>query len=240
MKKTGAAVLGMGLLILLAVSNFSSVSAALPPGTYTDHQNANGETIIDVADHPLILFDAFHYDSGAFGAGDVIRIWRYIDIWTPLGIVQRWLPVAIFTDINDRISLFDILYTGYPTSKQLINDPSTIEVCREGKSRNIHAVWKTDLVIPEEQWGPYPGHKTTVPEFTVPAGMLVFRGHGDAVSGEDPSTGSTFSQVITWTGYYGDATFVCPTWDFGGPVGVDEGTYPTRIRIDATVVTTVL
>ena len=240
MKKTAVGVLGIILLILFVASNFSCVSA-LSSGIYTDHQNAYGSTVIDIEGHPLVIFDVIHYDSGSLGTGDVFRIWRYVDIWlSPTVTVQRWVPVAIFTDIAQRISLFQIIYAAtYPTSIQLVNDPSAIELSREGKSKNIHAVWNTDLVIPAEQWGPVPTHKTTVPGFTIPAGMLVFRGHGDAITGSDTSSSSLFSQVITWTGYNGDATFVCPTWDFGGPVGVNEGTYRTSIRLDATVVTTI-
>ena len=241
MKKTAVAVLALAMLILFAVSSFSPVSAALAPGTYTDHQNAFGQTVIDLDGHPLIVIDGFHYDSGDLGSGDIIRIWRYAD-WPnpPDGPGPQWLPVAIITDIPQRMSLFPILYAGYGTSIQLVNDPSTIETCREGKSRNIHVVWKTALEVPVTYWGPPGVPKRLVPAMTIPPGMLVFRGHGDAVSGYDPGTQHThWIQSVTWTGYFGDATFVCPTWNFGGPVGVNEGLYRTSIRTDATIVTTI-
>jgi hypothetical protein len=228
---------------IIAVSNFSVVSGAIAPGIYTDHQNACGEVLIDIAGHPLIVIDGFHYDYGDLGSGDVIRIWRYVD-WPapPNGPGPQWLPVAIFTDIPQRISLFQKVYAGYGTSIQLVNDPSVIETCREGNSKNVHVVWKTALEVPITYWGPPGVPKREVPAMTVPSGMLVFRGHGDSVSGYDPGVPNnhpSWSQSADWTGYFGDATFVCPTWNFGGPVGVDEGKYPTSIRLHAIIITTI-
>ncbi len=222
------------LIIVIAVSNVSFVSAAILPGTYTDHQSATGSAKIDIEGHPVIVIDGFHYDYGDLGSGDVIRIWRLFNL--PIG--PTYLPVAIFTDIPARVPLFQLIYKVYPTSIQLVNDPSAIETVREGKSKNIHVVWKTDLVVPDELWGP-PATKTLVPGITIPPGMLVVRGHGDAFFGSSTQDTAAFSQTISGTRYYGNATFVCPTWDFGGPVGVNEGTYQTHINLDTTVVTTI-
>ncbi len=220
---------------VIMMGNLSSVSAAIAKGTYTDHQNALGNVLVDIEQHPSFLIDGFHYDYGDLGSGDVIRIWRYINL--PIG--PMYLPVAIFADNSQRIDLFHLIYGAYPTSIQLIN-PSAIEVVREGSSKNVHLVWKTDLVVPDELWGPT-GSKTLVSGITIPPGMLVIRGHGDLISGTELNGGPTkpYSQTVTWTGYKGDATFVCPTWHFGGPVGVNEGVAETSMRIDATVVTTI-
>jgi len=222
------------LIVIMAVSSLSSVAAALSPGTYADHQDAMGETVIDVQGHPLFVFDGYHYDSGDLGAGDVIRIWRQAVI----GSQTLYVPVAIITDIPQRVSLFQILYGIYPTSIQLISDTSVIETMSEGKSKNIHIAWKTDLVVPDEYWGPQ--HNVLLPGFTIPAGMLILRGHGDVISGTETSTrAGVVSQVVTWTGYFGNATLVCSGWNFGGPVGVNEGKYRTNVRLDGTVVTTI-
>lgn len=234
MKKAAIVILAMALVMSIAASSLGSVSAALAEGTYTDHQNAQGTVTIDIEGHPVIVISGTHYDSGSLGSGDVIRIFRYFTF--PIG-VSLLIPVAVLTDIPERTDLFEILYAVYPTSIQLINDPSAINVVREGKSKNIHIVWKTDLVVPDELWGPQ--HNIPVPGFTIPPGMLVIRGHGEIVSGSSTTGDATYSQTVSGWGYDGDATFVCPTWDFGGPVGVNEGTYRTNIALDVTVITTV-
>jgi len=229
MKKGLAIALTLSFTIMLAVSSVSPTSAAIPPGTYTDHQDATGGVQIDIGGPEPIKIEAIHYDSGDLGSGDVIII---LLVGESMNI-----PLAVFTDIPDRVPLFQKLYQGYPTSIQLVNDPSAIETVREGKSKNVHAVWKIALEVPQETWG-----ARTTPALTLPPGMIVFRGHGDIVSGPPSTTTrpTIFTQTITLLlGYYGDATFVCPTWRFGGPVGVDEGRNPTSIFLDSTVVTTI-
>ncbi len=221
----------MVLVILFAVATFSSASAAIAPGIYVDHTNAQGGTIIDIDGHPKIVFDGYHFDYSDLGAGDVIRI--LLPVVTPMGATV-YLPIGIFTDIPDRISLFQKLYAGFNTSIQLV-DSSDIEAKREGKSKTMMVVWKTALEIPAERW---PGG--LVPAMTIPPGRLIFRGHGDAVSISSNSSGPGWSQSVTSTGYYGNATFVCPTWDFGGPVGVNEGNYRTIVRTEGTITTTIL
>jgi len=232
MKKSTVIILALSFMVILAVSNVSPASAAIAPGTYTDHQSANGNVRIDIEGHPVITISGIHYDYGDLGSGDVIIIRRYLS-----GFGQ-YLPVAIITDIPQRIDLFALLYAGYPTSIQLISDSSSIKTTREGKSKNIHVVWKTEIAVPDELWGP-PGGKILVPGFTLPPGMLIFRGHGDAFSDSSTTESASFRQTVAGAVYYGDATFVCPTWDFGGPVGVEEGTYRTKISLDTTVVTTI-
>jgi hypothetical protein len=211
-----------------------------PPlvNSLTDHVNAYGSTVIDIEDHPNIVFDGYHIDSGSLGSGDVIRIWRYAVVaGNPL-----YLPVAIFTDSVRRLSLFHELYVPpyLPTSIQLV-DPCAIEIHREHHSKTVMVEWKTALEVPEETWGP-PGFQTVVPAMTIPPGHIIFRGTCEAYSDSSSSSptypGQVWSQTITWTGYYGHATLVCPTWHFRGPVGVDEGAYRTSIRTDATIIST--
>lgn len=231
MKKFVVVILAFVLMMILAVSTVSFASATLDAGTYNDHQNASSTVTINIEGHPVIVIDGFHYDSGDLGAGDVIRIWRYITEFS------RYVPVAIFTDIPERVDLFNIIYSDYSTSVQLINDPSIIKVVREGNSKNVHVVWKTDLIVPDEQWGP-PANKIWVLGITIPPGMLVTRGHGESFSGSSSSSSALYSQTVTGDmGYYGDATFVCPTWHFGGPVGVNQGPYRTSIRLNTMVET---
>lgn len=232
MKKTAVAVLVMTLLIMFAFSTFSSVFAL----TTTDHVNAYGSTIINISGHPQIIFDAYHIDSGQFGATDIFRIWYYTGLPSPV----TYVPIAIFTTSSGRIAFFHELYGILPTSIQLV-DSSAINVRREGKSLNIHAAWDTALEVPQETWGKT-GQTFVLPAMTIPPGMLVFRGHGASVAGSSNSVptypGQLWSQTTTWIGYFGDATFVCPTWDFGGPVGIDEGAYRTSIRTDETISST--
>jgi hypothetical protein len=226
LRKVAVLILAVALSLTFAVSSFSTVSATV---TYTDHQNALGASVIDVEGHPKIVIDGYHFDSGDLGVGDVIRISYYMGV---IGGKDRYWPVAIFIDIPQRAGFLADFYATYPTSIQLVDDPD-IDVRREGKSKTIMIVWKTALEVPEEQWG-----ARTTPAFTIPPGRLIFRGHGDEISGTGTGTGNGWLQTATWTGYYGDATFVCPTWDFGGPVGVDEGEYRTAVRTDVTIVST--
>jgi hypothetical protein len=228
-KKRVVVFLALTVLIVFLSSSFSSVSAAIAPGTYTDHQNASATVLIDIGGPYPIAIDAFHYDSGSLGAGEVIRITLHVSDTLNL-------PLAIFTDIPNRIGLFQKIYAGYPTSINLINDPKAIDISRPGMSKTVHVVWKTDLTVPQENW-----MGNVVPTFTIPPGMLVFRGHGDVLTGSSSSgvTGKWSQTVTSFENYYRDATFVCQTWDFGGPVGVNTGVYPTLLRFDTTVVTTV-
>lgn len=221
----------MFLICVIAVSSLSSAEALT---IITQHSDAYGQTVVDIEGHPVFLIDCYHYDSGSapFVPQSTIRIWRY----NP-GI-SRWLPVAYITDsLPSHIPLF---YAGYKTSIQVV-DPGTIDVRREGNSKTLRVVWNEALEVPEEHWGPPSPGGITFQAMTIPPGMLIFRGHGDSFTGTTTSTapGGTATQTVTGTLYYGNATFVNPTWDFGGPVGVNEGTNRTIVRTDGTVITTI-
>lgn len=233
--KTLSAVLVLSIATIMSVLAISPVFAVIANGTYTDHQDAAATAIIEIEGRGKMVMDAFHYDYGSLGSGDVIRV--AVIVITSTGAEQA-LPVAVFTDIPQRMPLFQYIYSRYPTSIQLISDPSAIEVRRCGKSLNIHCVWDVALVVPATTWQT-PAGSRTVPGFTVPPGKLFVVGHGDAISGvaTEGSVAAGYKQTVTWTGYYGSATFVCPTWDFGGPVGRSEGSFRTAMRTDATVVT---
>ncbi len=237
MKKVSVAVSVLVLLMAFAVFSptFALVLTPPPqsvaPGVYVDHTNAQIGTLIDIDGHPRFMIDSYHFDSGDLGAGDVIRI--LLPVVTPGGATVN-LPIAIFTDIPGRIGMFQKIYRIYPTSIQLV-DASDIEVRREGKSKTMMAVWKTSLEVPAEQW-----LGGLVPALTIPPGRLIARGHGDVISGSSTSSGSGWIQTASWTGYYGNATFACPTWDFGGPVGVNVGPFRTSVRTEGTITTTIL
>jgi len=224
------------LTSIVGASNFCPVSAAV--ATITEHENAFGSTIIAIEGHPQIRFDCYHFDYGTLGSGDVIRVWYYTGLPSPL----TYVPVAIFTDNPARASFLQEFYIPpyLPTSIQLVK-PSDIETSREGNSKTIMAVWKTNLEAPSEIWGS-PGHTITVPAITIPPGRIIFRGHGDIITGTSTTVptypGQVWTQTLTWTGYYGDATFVSPTWHFGGPVGLNEGQLRTNVRLDAMLVST--
>ena len=228
------------LATFMSVIAFSPVLAAISPGTYTDHQNAVAMAIIEVEGKGRLAIDIIHYDYGSLGSGDVIRVG--VVVVTSTG-AEQVLPVAVFTDNPQRMPLFQAIYSRYPTSIQLVSDPSAIEIRRCGKSLNIHGVWDIALVVPDTTWTT-PSGPNTVPGFTVPPGKLFVVGYGDVVTGFSESGSQTnplvpYYQTVTWSGHYGDATFVCPTWKFGGPVGLSEGSLRTGMRTDATVVTVI-
>jgi hypothetical protein len=112
------------------------------------------------------------------------------------------------------------------TSIQLVS-ASDLKVSRQGNSKTIMIVWKTPLQVPTETW------EGTIPAFTVPPGRLILRGHGEAVFGYETELSGNWLQILNWTGYYANATFACPTWHFGGPVGENGGQNPTTIFTDA-------
>lgn len=216
----------LAAIMTIAFSSFGTASASII-ATFTDHIDAYGSTVIDVAGHTKVVVDGYHLDYGYLGSGDVIRIFSYIDT-TELG--QLCVAVAIFTDIPQRASFLREFYALNPTSIQLV-DASDIRVAREGKSKTIMIVWNEALEVPEEKWD-----GMSAQAFALHPGRLIFRGHGEAASYSASASGSGWLQTATWTGYYGDATFVCPAWHFGGPVGESEGDYQTNIRTDMTVV----
>ncbi len=221
----------MLLICVFAVSNLTSVAALT---TDTAHSDAYAQTVVDIEGHPVFRIDGYHYDSGSvpFEPTSTIRIWRYNPV------LSRWLPVAFITDGSSNAQIF---YAGYPTSFQVV-EPGIIDVRREGNSKTIRVVWNEDLEVPEEHWGPPSPDGLTFPAMTIPPGMLVFRGHGDSFIRTTTSTTTSpglATQTVTGTYYYGNATFVNPTWNFGGPVGVNEGTNQTIVRTDATAITTI-
>lgn len=217
------------LVAAIAVLNVAPTSAV----TYTDHQNAYGTVVLNIDDHPQILIDSYHIDySTTFGTGDVIRIWY--------NTTQGYLPVAVITDIPERVSFFEELYGILPTSIQLV-DTSAITLLREVHSKTLLAVWATTLQVPEEHWGPTGALVT--PALTIPPGLLIFKGYGGVITGSsttiaNPLLGQTWNQTITWTGYYAHATLFCPAWHFFGRVGENEMQNRTAVRFDATVVST--
>ncbi len=216
--------LALAAIITIASSSLDPASARIIQ-TFTEHMNALGSTIINVRGQQ-ILIDAYHFDSGEFGSGDALRILCYQD--TPIGPVLQ--VVAVFTDMPQRVNLLSQFYQSTPTSTQLV-DPSDLQVCREGNSKTIMVVWETALEVPTETWW-----SGVISAFSIPPGRLVFRGHGDTISGSSTGTGAGgWIQTITWTGYYGNATFICPTWHFGGPVREIEGN-PTVVYTDATLI----
>ncbi len=225
-RKTFILLLALTGIIIVAASSFDTASARIIE-TFTEHMDAYGSTSISVDGLPQILIDAYHFDSGKFGSGDVLRIWCWQD--TPIGPVLQ--NVAVFTDMPDRADFLAQMFRFTPTSIQLISS-AELDVSREGNSKTVMAAWKTALQVPAETW--WPGE---IPAFTIPPGRLVFRGHGEDVSGTFTKAGSGgWIQTLTWTGYYGNATFICPSWRFGGPVGENGEESQTIVYTNATLV----
>lgn len=216
-------VLTLAAIMVLTVSGFDKAAAL---ESFTEHMSAYGSTVIDIEGHPQLLIDAYHFDWGEFGSGDVLRVFYYQQ--TPSG--NMYQNVAVYTDMPERASFLQQLFGSNPTSIQLVS-ASDLEVSRQGKSKTIMIVWAPLEVPTEENWpgGPING-------FTVPAGRLIVRGHGQAISGTGTQLSDGWLQILNWNGYFGDATFVCPTWHFGGPVGENDGNNPTTIYTDATLI----
>jgi hypothetical protein len=233
MKRTFIVVpLTLFLASIIAISSASTVTAL----TDVEHQTAYGSTVISINGHPQILFDGFHLESSDIGAGDVIKIWYYTGLPSPM----TYLPIAIFTDIPSHISFFRELYGNLPTSIQLV-DSSSISAFRLGNTKIITVFWKIALEVPDEHWGPKGA--IVVPSMSIPPGLIIFKGHGDAIPGSstsypNPLYGQTWTQTVTWTGYSADALFMCPNWHFGGLVGENEGQYQTNIRTYSTITST--
>jgi hypothetical protein len=89
------AVLALTAIMIITAPSFSTVSAL---ESFTEHLNAYGSTVLNIAGHPHLLIDAYHFDSGEFGSGDVLRVFYYQE--TPLG--PMFQNVAVFTDMPDR------------------------------------------------------------------------------------------------------------------------------------------
>lgn len=216
------AVLSLATIIIITASSFNTVFALV---SFTEHMSAYGSTVINIAGHPHLLIDAYHFDSGEFASGDVLRVFYYQE--TSQG--PMFQNVAVFTNMPDRVPFLQQLFVSTPTLIQLVS-ASDLEVSRKGNSKTIMIVWKTPLQVPTETWeGP-------IPEFIVPPGRLILRGHGETVYGGDTKTSDNWLQTLTWKSYYANATFACPTWHFGGPVGENDGQNPTTIFTDATLV----
>jgi hypothetical protein len=215
------AVLALAAIIIITASSFNTVSAL---ESFTEHMDAYGSTVINIAGHPNLLIDAYHFDSGEFGSGDVLRVFYYQE--TSLGPMYQ--NVAVFTDMPDRVPFLQQLFVSTPTSVQLVS-ASDLEVSREGNSKTIMIVWKTPLQVPAETW------EGSIPAFTVPPGRLILRGHDDSTSGTLTDLSANWFQILIWTGYYANATFACSTWHLGGPVGETDGQNPTIIYTDATL-----
>jgi hypothetical protein len=223
-QKTSIVVLTLAAIMIMAFSSFNNVSAQ---ETFTEHMSAYGATMIDIPGHPQILIEAYHFDSGHFGSGDVLRIF-YNQETTSGNVLQN---VAVYTDMTDRIPFLQELSGQSPTSIQSVS-ASHLEVKKEGNSKTIMIVWKTPLEVPtEENW---PAGQ--INGFTIPPGRLILTGHSHAVSGYATEISADWTQTLTWTSYYAKAAFVCPTWHFGGPVGENSGQNPTIIYKSATLV----
>ena len=217
-------------LIVLVLA--SSVAPALAETIIISHQNAQGKAVIDIAGHPKMRLSVLHVDwDRSIGARDVIQIW----VWHALA--NRWLPVAYFTDNSQAVGYYQKFTVIYPTIIEKV-DKCDIQVGRIGKT--VFAYWTIPLVVPEEKWGPT--GVIITPEFTIPAGGLVFKGYGDVqtVSGEKQSDPiyPYWTQTIDSTGYNAHATLVCPKWHYWGQIGESTGPDATSIRTDALVTTT--
>lgn len=211
--------------MVIIVMTFSSFGNVFALESYSEQMNAYGSSVINIAGHHQLLIDAYHFDTGDFGSGDVLRVFYYQN--TTLGPIFR--NVAVFTDMPDRITFLQQLSLNTNTSVQLVDD-FDLDVRREGKSKVIMIVWKQPLEVPTENW-----YSEEIQGFAVPPGRLILRGHGNVISGNLFELSNNWLQILTWEGYYADATFVCPSWHFGGPVGENDGENPTIIYTNATL-----
>jgi hypothetical protein len=220
------------VLVLVVLVSASSLTPALAETIKVDHLNALGMTVVDITGQPKMQVFVSHFDWGDNGAPrDLIRIF----VW--MAPLNKYAPVAYFTDSSKSVEHYQLVVYPYPTAVVLVNKWD-IQVFRLGKT--VFAYWTIPLVVPEETWiGPAGTTPIVTPAFTIPPGGLIFKGYGDIQTGADPpSSGPKYSQTTSWTGYFAHATLVCPKWHYCGDVGVSEGTYATMINTDRLVTTT--
>jgi hypothetical protein len=213
-------------VLLVVIVSASSLAPALAQTSVVDHANAAGSAVIEIAGQPKIRFLVTHFDWGDNGAPrDLIRIFIWI---APL---NKYVPVAYFTDNSQSVDHYKIVIAPYPTAVVLV-DKWDIQVFRIGKA--VFAYWTVPLVVPEEKWGP-----SVTAAFTIPPGGLIFNGFGDKQTvTEEPYLGLKCRQDTTWTGYCAHATLICPQWHYFGNVGESEGEFATMINTVKLVTTT--
>jgi hypothetical protein len=216
-------------IAFFALSLAILVTPVLAETTYYDHANATGTTVIDLKNHqPRLMILAEHYDRGDHGKGDALTIF----LWAaPL---NTWIAVAGITDNPEG---FDYSKTLYGQSSLIANNLELVKTCqlqvgRIGKA--VFACWTNSLTATIT--GPWIGI-LGVTSVTLPAGCLMFLGYGQAISDTTIlplPTGYTFT--IQTIGFMADATLLCPSWHYFGPVG--SSSMPTKIGVDvdATVV----
>jgi hypothetical protein len=217
-------------VFLVVIVSASSLAPALAASA-VDHANAAGSAVIEIAGQPKIEFFVTHYDWGDNGAPrDLIRVF----IW--MAPLNRYAPVAYFTDNSQSVDHYKIVVAPYPTAVVLV-DKWDIQVFRIGKA--VFAYWTVPLVVPEEKWiGPSPTPPIVTPAFTIPPGGIIFKGFGDKQTGTETVSGLKYTQTTSWTAYYAHATLVCPQWHYCGNVGESEGSFATMINTDKLVTTT--
>jgi hypothetical protein len=198
-------------LSLITLVLAATVNTALAVITKTEHMKAAGTSIIDVPGHPKILIVAQHMGQSDFYKGDADRINLFVVFTTPTGGTGLRL-VSAYEDNPERWAFSQQVGGGPPGTRPLV-EKGQIQIFRICKV--VFVYWKIPLVMPATSAaGPLPA----TPEITLPPGLLVFRGYGDAESsGGVANFPSGWKSTTETTGYDAKATLFCPDWHYWGP-----------------------
>jgi hypothetical protein len=194
----------MGLATLTA-----NINIVLSETTYTEPDHAGGNCIIDVPGYTMIrLLFTGHATSDYYdGKADRIQVNVHTGQFTPAGL-PVFKAVSAYED-NPTRNLFSIgLVTG---QVQNLVEPGQIQILRVGKNNTIMVHWNIPLFAPAT------GGANPTPEVTVPPGMLLLQGYGEALSGSTALTaiGNTGWKYSTESTYYSaKATFFCEEWNY--------------------------
>ncbi|MCW4030304.1 MAG: hypothetical protein NWE92_11730 [Candidatus Bathyarchaeota archaeon] len=203
--------------VILSATFLAPASAAV---TYCDHATRSGFATINLPEHqPAITVAVLHYDRGDNGVADYLEV----DTYSP--IMKMLVPVAIVTDSEVTATfLREFVYKGLPVATNIILvDSCDLQVCRVG--RMVFAYWSDPIV----------GISVVTPQVTLPPGGLMFRGYGNAESNNvvwNLPNGVTLSMDSMV--FDAHATFVCPTWNYYGPVGDGDTTMGFNVKQVAT------
>jgi hypothetical protein len=219
--------IGIVLALSLAfIVSAASVAPALAASTDTEHLATTGVAFVDVSGHPQIMITFAHFDWGDHGPGNSIGIWE----WFPP--LNRMMIVAWIRNAEGQYNWAKELVSGMPTLVQQVKG-CQLQVYRVGKVAT--AVWTFAIVVPEEKWVSPAGTYVT-PAVTVPPGCLLLKGYDDVRTGvESAAYPSGWSGSTPWTGFSAHATFMCPSWHYCGPVGLNVD---NQVRVDATATLT--
>ena len=189
--------------------------------TNEEHVDIGGVSIIDVPGHPNIMITASHMDQSNFYTGSAVRIMLFVST-APSGIGPPFKFVVAYENNPERYA-FSQQVGG---SIQLLNLVNKDQIQVLGKDKTAIVYWTVPLTVPATTVNPF---GAATPAVTIPPGWLLLQGYGDTFSN---AQSTTYPSLWTWnyqtTVYNAKSTFICPDWQYFGPVA-ETGTTPTIV-----------